>query len=112
FEADDSQLEQEFHIALETDRGPRWPLEELFRFARGNAADDAIAARLAELHNKANHAELRNISTADRQLLFDAFREMEAPGGWITEQLGPTARGRGFMRLRPDEQEGPSAFTL
>lgn len=112
FEADDSQLEQEFQIALETGRGPRWPLEELFRFARGNAADDAIAARLAELHNQANHAGLGNISPADRDLLFDAFRDMEAPGGWITESLGPMARGRGFMRLRPDEQEGPSVFTL
>lgn len=112
YEADDSQLQQEFTLALETGMGPHWPIDELLRYGRSNASSKATADRFAHLLDRAVHEQLEDLSTEDRELLFGAYREIEAPDGWASEPLGPIARGRGFLRVRSEDDRGSNVFTL
>jgi predicted ATPase len=112
YEADDQKLKAEFEQALETGRTPRLPLEEVLRIARVNASDDVVAARLTEMINRFSHGDMRPVEDSDRDLLFDAFREVVAPGGWISEPIAGSGRGRPYWRVREDEAEGLNVAVL
>jgi predicted ATPase len=112
YEADEQKLAAEFDLAVETGRTPRLPLEEILRLARVNSSDDAVSARLTDLIHRVSHGDLGPLPTPDRELLLDAFKEVVAPAGWISEPIAAPGRGRPFWRVRADESEGLTPTAL
>jgi predicted ATPase len=111
YKADDDKLMGEFDEALETGRTRRWPLEEILRVSRVNTPDEETGRRLGELMNRATHGDLKDLSESERELLLNAFREVEAPEGWVSENIAPMARGR-FWRMHSGDEETIDATSI
>lgn len=105
YRASEEELRFIFDRALEGARGARWPFEELLRGARALMDDEAKLSRLADLMKQNAETGLRALSDADKELLFEAFTEVEAPEGWVTEPIAPLPRSRSFWRA-PTEAHG------
>jgi predicted ATPase len=109
--ASEEELRFVFDRALEGAQGSRWPFEELLRGARGIIGDEAKQTRLAELMKINVEQGLSALNQSDKDLVFEAFTEVEAPAGWITEPIAPLPRNRSVWRA-PSEAHGGNDASL
>lgn len=110
YEADQSELENDFRALIDTGRGHHFPLEELVRLARNTVSDEATSSRLAAISDRVTRGDLGGITPQDRDLLFDEFQEVVAPSGWMSEPIAPMGRPRAFWAVGTEAQDekGPA----
>ncbi len=104
YEANDNELSADFQRVLDG-KDSHWPIDELFRIALSTSSDESAFDRLRELVQQGAHKEPQKLSAEDRKLLFDAYREMMAPSGWISESIAQMSKARPYLRT-PAETQG------
>lgn len=112
FRAFEAELRREFDLILEAaQEGLPFALEELTRMTRFAEREDlpvALVRRIADLrHGRGGGSALADLSDSEKEALFRAFEELQAPGGWSSEAVGVR-----FARTRAMRHQGRNADDL